>query len=257
MSIGPSRSRTAVLTAVVAGAGLACGCEMATLSDQGPIRPATLVFSLQPENTTAGSPLQPGVGVTVLESNGDTAFEATVTIQISIASGTGKGGAHLGGVTQVAAVNGTALFPSVTIDSAGSGYQLLAAAAGLGGAASDTFTVSAGAPVKLVFTRQPTATPAGDTIGPAVQVAAQDGIGNTAPFWSDTITLAIGANPGPGTLGGVTSRLADSGLATFPGLTVSAAGAGYTLVATARGFSPVASAPFNVTAQIPPKPGVR
>jgi len=258
MAIRVSPSRTVGLLAAVTGAAIACGgCEMASLPDQGGIHPASLAFSVQPEYATAGFPLEPGVSVTVIESNGDTAYESTASIGLSIASGTGTPGAHLGGVTQVAAVNGTANFPQVTIDSAGTGYRLLAVATALGGAASDTFDVTAGVPTRLAFLRQPSGAPAGDTISPAVQVAVQDVLGNIVLVASDSIALAIAANPGAASLGGTAVRRADAGVATFPGLSISAAGVGYTLAATARGFAADTSAPFTITAVIPPQPGVQ
>jgi len=255
MTIGTSQGRTAVLAAIVASAGLVYGCEMASLGDEGPVHPVRLVFSIQPENSTAGTPL-PVVAVTVMESNGDTALSSTATIQLAIANGSGRAGAHLGGVTQAVAVNGTALFPSVTIDSAGTGYQLAAFATGLASAASNAFDVSAGAAVRLAFVRQPTSTAAGDTIKPAVAVAVVDALGNRVLVAADSVTLALAAAAGSASLGGTAVRRADSGLAVYPDLSVSTAGTGYLLVATARGFAPDTSAAFNVTAGVPPTPGV-
>jgi hypothetical protein len=48
----------------------------------------------------------------------------------------------LAGTTQLAAVNGTALFLNLSIDSAGTGYQLFAISSDLGGALSDSFDVA-------------------------------------------------------------------------------------------------------------------
>jgi hypothetical protein len=238
----------AAVVAVVAAAGSACG--EATLSEQGSVRPVSLVFSVQPEYATAGYPLQPGVAVTVMESNGDTAYESNATIQLSIAIGTGNPAAQLRGVTAVAAVYGTAIFPTVNIDSADSGYRLRAVAPGLGGAVSNAFRVTAGSPVRLAFVRQPTGAAAGDTISPAVRVAVQDMLGNTVLLATDSISLAIGANPGPGSLDGTLVQPADSGVATFADLSISAPGVGYTLQATASGRSPAASEPFTITAAV-------
>jgi hypothetical protein len=125
----------------VAAAALAAGCEHATLADEGPLRPATLTFSIQPEYAVAGGPIGPGVAVTVLNTHGDTSFSSAATIRLSIELGTGTAAAHLAGSTQEAAVNGTATFTGVSIDSAGVGYRLLALSDGLGGAFSDSFDV--------------------------------------------------------------------------------------------------------------------
>jgi len=119
----------------------ACG-QMATLADEGPERPTTLRFSLEPENSLAGQPISPAVGVTVFDNFGDTSFSSTATVRLSIELGTGAPSARLHGDTVIAAVNGTALFTTVSIDSAGTGYRLLATSDGLGSAQSDTFNVA-------------------------------------------------------------------------------------------------------------------
>jgi hypothetical protein len=131
----------AAVTALVAA--LVAGCnDMATLADEGPIRPTSLRFSLEPENSLGGQPISPAVAVTVFESNGDTAFSSTATIRLSIELGTGNPSAKLHGDSVAAAVNGTALFAGLSIDAAGTGYRLLALSDGLGGALSDSFNVT-------------------------------------------------------------------------------------------------------------------
>jgi len=140
-----ARSIAAAMVAVGASSTtmlLVGGCsEQATAPDQGPIRPASIVFSVQPEYAQAGLPIGPGVAVTVLYNTGDTAYSAKVTIRLSIQFGTGTRGAHLLGDTVGSTDNGTAPF-SVAIDSAGTGYRLLAISNGLGAALSDSFTVT-------------------------------------------------------------------------------------------------------------------
>ena len=126
---------------VAFAAALGACSETATAPDQGPIRPSTIVFSVQPEYAQAGGTIGPGVAVTVLYNTGDTAYSATASIRLRIQLGTGKPGARLVGDTVASTVNGTALF-AVAIDSAGSGYRLLAISDGLGGALSDSFTVT-------------------------------------------------------------------------------------------------------------------
>jgi hypothetical protein len=105
----------------------------------------------------------------------------------------------------------------------------------------------------LVFTVQPSNTTAGNTISPAVQVAAQDDAGNTATRFRGTISIALGTNPSGGTLSGTTTATTVNGVATFSDLRVVQAGNGYTLVATADGLTTATSASFNVTAPPPPQ----
>src|SRR5439155_782038 len=83
---------------------------------------------------------------------------------------------------------------------------------------------------------------------PAVRVTARDGSGNTGTSYTGLITVAIGANPGGGTLSGTTSVNAVSGVATFSTLSINNAGNGYTLLASATGLTGTTSASFNITA---------
>jgi hypothetical protein len=61
------------------------------------------------------------------------------------------------------------------------------------------------------------------------------------------ITVGIGANPAGGTLSGTVTAYTDwSGTATFSGLSINKAGAGYTLIASSPGFAGIASNSFTV-----------
>src|SRR2546423_1533809 len=96
------------------------------------------------------------------------------------------------------------------------------------------------------FTVQPTTTPAGAAITPAVQVAVQDALGNTVTSFSGTITVTPGVNQAGGTLAGHTTVTAVNGVATFADLSIDKVGTGYTLQATGAGLT-TASASFDVT----------
>src|SRR5256714_3080863 len=87
---------------------------------------------------------------------------------------------------------------------------------------------------------------AGAAIPPDVQVTAQDGQGNTATGFTGNITVAIGTNPGSGTLSGTKTVAAVAGVAAFSGLSIDKAGTGYTLTATGAGST--TSTTFNITA---------
>ena len=130
-----------------------------------------------------------------------------------------------------------------------------ATVSGLSGSpAGFTATARHGTPASLEFTVQPNDGTAGSALTPPVQATARDGFGNTASGFTGMTTVAIGANPGGGTLGGTTSRAASGGVATYGDLAISQGGNGYTLTASASGLSPATSAPFNVTASPPPPP---
>src|SRR6184192_3137442 len=204
-----------------------------------------LVFTVQPTNTTAGATITPAVQVTVLDGQGNTA--TGFTGNVTVAFGSNPGGGTLAGTTTVAAVSGVASFASLSIAKVGTGYTLTAAAAGLPAATSATFNVTPGTAAKLVFTVQPSNTAAGAAITPAVQVTAQDALGNTASGFTGTVTVGLGANPVGGTLSGHATVAASAGVATLADLSLDRAGTGYTLTAAGGGLSGATSAAFNIT----------
>ncbi|HUP00811.1 MAG TPA: invasin domain 3-containing protein, partial [Gemmatimonadota bacterium] len=121
-----------------------------------------------------------------------------------------------------------------------------------GAAIADTASVqfaqqSAAQAVALAFLVQPSDAPAGATIVPPVVVRALDGSGNTDASFGGQITVAIGTNPGGGTLDGTTTRTAVAGVATFDDLSIARTGAGYTLVASGGGLTNATSAAFDIT----------
>jgi parallel beta-helix repeat protein len=79
---------------------------------------------------------------------------------------------------------------------------------------------------------------------PVVTVLAEDG--NPLTSYNGAVTLALGANPGGGTLSGTTTVNAVNGVATFAGLSIDKPGVGYTLVATSGNLPSATSNPFTV-----------
>lgn len=125
---------------------------------------------------------------------------------------------------------------------------LLAAACQSGGGTTgvSTFGSTAGAS-HLVFSVQPGATKAGVAIVPAVTITAATGSGSADPTFVKNIVVSLGANPGGGGLSGTRTVGANAGVATFSNLTISAAGSGYTLTASASNLPTATSAAFSVT----------
>ncbi|MEW6510857.1 MAG: FlgD immunoglobulin-like domain containing protein [Bacteroidota bacterium] len=86
-------------------------------------------------------------------------------------------------------------------------------------------------------------------MSPAVTVRIEDALGNLITTDTRNVSLAIGTNPGGGTLTGGGPIAAVGGVATFSGLSINLTGNGYTLVASS---SPVltgeTSTAFNITA---------
>jgi hypothetical protein len=104
-----------------------------------------------------------------------------------------------------------------------------------------------GAATHLVFTVQPGNTAAGATITPALQLRAATSAGTVDTTFVNSVTVAIGANPGGATLSGTTTVPAVAGVATFSNLSINNSGTGYTLTAAAPTLTSATSATFNVT----------
>jgi hypothetical protein len=240
------------LTFSVAGTGYtlnasATGLTPAVSSQFNVILPANkLAFLVQPTSTNPGALIVPSVQVAVEDTNGRVVPGATNAITIAI--GTNPSSGTLGGTATATPVNGVATFPNLTVSARGNGYTLVATAAGLPGvtATSAPFNVLTAA-TQLAFIRQPSTTLVGNSIAPAVQVAIVDANGSIVAGATTPIVIAIGTNPGSGTLAGTTTGIPANGVATFSNLNIGTAGTGYTLTASAAGLTSVTSTPFNVT----------
>ncbi|HET7250071.1 MAG TPA: hypothetical protein VFI79_09515 [Gemmatimonadales bacterium] len=203
-----------------------------------------LLFTVQPTSTGAGAVITPPVEVTALDAGGNTAtgFAGNVTMAI----GTNPAAGTLSGTLTVGAAAGVATFTNLSINKLGTGYTLKATATGLTTATSTAFNIVAGAATKLVFTVQPSTTTAGATITPAVKVTAQDAAGNTVTSFVGNVTVAIGTNPGSGSLSGTKTVAAAAGVATFSDLSINRNGVGYTLTASSSGLTSATSTAFTI-----------
>jgi hypothetical protein len=137
-------------------------------------------------------------------------------------------------------------FSNLNIDKVGTGYRLAATSGSLSPDTSSAFSITAGTATTLEFSVEPSATAPGATIAPAVEVTALDAGGNTATGFVGNVTIAIGTNPGSGTLSGTVTVAAVLGKAKFSDLSINNAGTGYTLKAAATGPAGVTSLPFNI-----------
>src|SRR5439155_723968 len=209
-----------------------------------------LGFAQQPQPTQAGSAITPAVEVAALDDAGNLvpAFTGPVTIALDA----NPGGAGLAGRKIVDAVNGVATFSDLSIKLAGNGYTLTASAAGLAGATSAVFNITAPPPpqaTQLVFTVQPSKTPPGATITPAVEVTAVDDLGNRVTSFTGYVTIALGHDAsllGNAVLSGTKMVRAVNGVARFSDLSIDQLGNGYTLQVTASGLKSAESSAFDI-----------
>ena len=205
--------------------------------------PAKLAVTTQPTNTVSATAISPSVVVQIQDAAGNL---TTSTANVVMAIGTNPGSGTLSGTTTVAAVAGSATFSTLNIDKAGTSYTLSATSGVLTSATSNTFNITAGAAAKLAVITQPTNTVAGVAISPAVTVQIQDAAGNLTTSTAGVV-MAIGTNPGGGTLSGTTTVNAVAGTATFSTLSIDKVGTGYTLGATSGVLTAASSGTFNIT----------
>jgi hypothetical protein len=110
-------------------------------------------------------------------------------------------------------------------------------------------SVCVGPPDHLAFLQQPNDAKATAAIAPPVSVRVEDASNNLVTSPAVNITLAMGSNPGGGTLSGATATTS-GGIATFPTLSINKVGVGYTVTASSTIpplTGPVPSNPFNIT----------
>ncbi len=208
--------------------------------------PDHLAISVPPSNTTAGATITPSIQVEIRDQYDNLVSGATPSVTLALAAN--PGGGTLSGTVTRAAVAGVAAFTNLSIDRAGIGYTMRASASGLIPDTSAAFDITPGVAAQLAFVVQPSNATAGATITPALQVEIEDVLGNRVTTATNTITLAILANPGGGTLSGTVAVSAAGGVASFSTLTIDKAGTGYTVQATAGGLTAAASLSFDVTA---------
>src|SRR3954454_24219396 len=208
---------------------------------------AKLAFTQQPSNPTGGIAFTTQPKVTVQDAGGNTV--TTDTSGVTLAIGTNPAGGTLTCTTNpLAAVAGAASFAGCKVDKAGTGYTLTATDGSLTTATSNSFNVTVGPAAKLAFTDQPGGATGGTAFTGQPKVAVLDAGGNTVTTDASNVTLAIGTNPGAGTLTCTTNPVAASaGEASFSGCKIDKLGTGYTLKATDGALTLATSGTFNVT----------
>ena len=145
-----------------------------------------------------------------------TAIDAVVVPGISVTFAASNGGT-VASPTVVTDANGLAS-TTWTLGASGGGQTLSATASGLTGSPVVFAATAVGLPAtQLVFTASPTNTIAGASLG-TIKVEARDAAGIIDVAFAGVVTLAIGANPGGGTLAGTLVATASAGIATFIGL---------------------------------------
>ena len=196
--------------------------------------PSALVLDAQPEIGTVGTTLAPVV-VSARDDFGNvTSPPGAVALSLLQPLG-----ATLHGTLAAAPAGTAATFADLSTEVSGS--YVLRATSGALHVDGNAFWVAPGPAVSLQFTRQP---PAAVTANATFDVAVRvlDRWGNLVH--SDPV-VSLSLMPS-GTLRGESTRVASSGQAAFPGLSVLEAAAGYRLLATSPDLLGASSATFEV-----------
>ncbi|MHC9541815.1 MAG: SUMF1/EgtB/PvdO family nonheme iron enzyme [Vulcanimicrobiota bacterium] len=204
-----------------------------------------IFFNVQPVDGTAGVTFSPALQVEFQDALGNRVIAADDNIALDF--DTNPGGSTLSGTLTRTAVSGVATFDNLSLNKTGTGYKLKASVTGMSDVTSNAFNIVPAGPHHMVFSTEPSNTVAGASITPSVKITIQDSFGNTVTTATNEITVAVGTDPGGPTLSGTTTVAAINGVATFGDLSLNKTGNGYTLIASAAGFSNVTSGTFNIT----------
>jgi hypothetical protein len=222
----------------------------ATSSAQFVVNPGTaavLVVTQQPPGTsTAGTGF--GLQVVARDTLGNLATGFTGQVGLRLLGG--DAAAMLSGTRVVTASGGVADVTGLSVDSAATGYLLVAAdssaSPSLTADTSAAFDIIPGPVGQLEFTTQPGDTPANTPMANVV-VTARDALGNPVAGASTDVVMTIGSDPvGSSLLNGAPSVTVNTstGVATFVGLTIDQAGSPFQLRVTV-GLVTILSSPFT------------
>ncbi len=193
-------------------------------------------FTLSVNNTaptiTAGAALSRSQGNAGTVSTIATVSDAETPVgSLTVTATTVPAGLTL---TNIQNTNGTITANVAASCSAAAGDQsvvLQVSDGSLTNTATLTVTVTVPAANHLAFGIQPSGALTGATISPAVTVQVLNQCNLLMTSATNNITLGIGNNAGGGTLSGMLTKAAVSGVATFSNLSINKAGTGYTMTA--------------------------
>jgi adhesin/invasin len=174
-----------------------------------------------PQSTLVSTAFPEALRVIVTDAAGNAVSGVPVVFAAPLAGASGT----FGGATTVTVMTdpqGKAAVP-ITANGVPGSYIVSATSAPVTGQAQFTLSNLSLAPEGLTFAQQPTNTPAGQTISPAVKVRVTDSSGSPIP--TAGIPILISLSSGTGTLSGTTVQVTDSsGTATFGDLSIDLTG---------------------------------
>lgn len=227
-------------TQTMRASGVASPITFIALARPGTVSATQTLVSVAPAGITASRTTPATVTVTARDGFGNPVAGATVAL-----AATGSGNT----ITQPAALTSTTGVATGAIGATLTGARTITATVnGVVASTTPTLSVTAAPAVALLFTASPGTTTAGSDLAPSPALGVLDSLGNRNFTFTGAVSLAIAANPSSGVLSGTLTRNAVAGIATFPGVALDKAGAGYTLQASAPGLTNATSAAFTVNA---------
>jgi hypothetical protein len=235
-----------VAATLIAALGLSCSEPPLDQSGTGDIR---LVFHVPPSNITAGEAFSPPIEVRAVDAKGRWVrrYEGEVTLGTEVWYQTHPAQVPRPGFVTLSVAQaryGRAVFTDYRPTSAGT-HEVRVEGPQARPTANAKFMVFPGPAVGIAIA-DPTHTPFGRPIWPAVRVRVHDAFGNAVPD-AGTISIRLDANPSGAQLLGTTTRSAlDNDYAEFTDLVIDRSGTGYTLHAERAGLPPATSTAFDV-----------
>jgi len=236
---GPAGSYTLRFSAT----GLAPDTSVAVTLGAGPA--AQLALTAQPSaSAVSGTPFAQQPAVQVQDGAGNPVAQAGISVTASIATGAGTLSGTLTASTSAA---GLASFTDLTLTGVAGSRTLAFAATGLTGVTSGAVVLGSGTAATLSLTTQPSATAlSGSVLAVQPVIQLRDASGNAVAQAGASVTAAVSVGA---TLGGTAVVATDAqGVATFSGLSLSAAAGTYTLSFSATGLTGVTSNNITLSA---------
>ncbi|MBV6514396.1 MAG: hypothetical protein HPKKFMNG_00019 [Planctomycetes bacterium] len=211
----------------------------------GPAAVLLQVGSVSPNNALPNTPLS-----MIFEINDVAGTRVTTgTHLVSIAFETNPAATTLTGTLNASSSAGVVSFSNVRVMGPGQAFKLVATASGLAPGLTGSFNVAG--PVS-VMRLNGTATDIAAGVASSFPIQLVDAFGNVMTNATNTVNVALGANPGGSTLSGTTSVVAVNGVAAFGNLSINNPGSGYTLVFTSSGLPNLTVGPFDVVSSTTP-----
>jgi adhesin/invasin len=230
--------RLSAIAPGVAGATSAA-FDILAPAEPDPEPAAVAIVSGNGQGGSVGEALGDPYVVRVTDADGDPVPGVSVAWAVTAGGGSVSAGSSATNASGEASVTHTL----------GTGTGMHAVRATVGGLSPATFTAtaSAGVPVELVFSTQPSDATMGQVITPPVRVTLRDRYGNVATNFSGSITLSIAPLSGTplASLNGTRTRAVSGGTATFDDLSIDLVGVLYRLRAAGAGLTGD-SAPFAI-----------